>query len=1044
MFKKVPSKVDFPAMEESILEFWRQEKVFEKTQARREDSPRYVFYEGPPTANGLPHIGHAMARSMKDLIPRYKTMDGYLVRRKAGWDTHGLPVELEVEKELGIKGKPDIEAYGVTAFIEACRASVFKYEQEWQKLTERLGFWLDMDNPYVTYKNEYIESVWWSLRQAWDKGLLYQGFKVLPYCSRCGTSLSSHEVAQGYEEVEDPSVFVRFPLADVAGRSFLVWTTTPWTLPSNVMLVVGADIEYVLVKHRGEELILAKNCLAVLQGEYEVVETFSGKELVGTKYRPPYALPSLKGYEVHYVVAGDFVTTTDGTGIVHAAPAFGEDDSRLASQLNLPTVNPVDASGRFTGDVGEWQGLFVKDADPHIIKYLEEQGLLYDAGRCTHNYPFCWRCDTPLLYYARSSWFIRMTALKEQMLANNNTINWFPEHLRAGRFGNFLENIVDWAISRERYWGTPLPIWRCECGYDHCVGSLEELRSLALNLPDELDLHRPYIDDVLLSCAKCGGQMKRVGEVLDCWYDSGSMPFAQWHYPFENQTLFEESFPADYICEGIDQTRGWFYTLLAISTFTFGRSPYLNVVSTEMGLDEHGKKMSKSRGNRFDPWDAFKVVGADGLRWFIYTVNPPWYTKRFSMEAMQEHQRRVLGTLWNVYSFFVLYANIDGFDPKDADIPAYERPLIDRWLLAKLNNTIKEVRAGLDVFNSMTATRAIDEFVDELSNWYVRRNRRRFWKGAMDADKAAAYLTLYETLVTLTKLMAPFTPFVSEELYQNLVVTVDHEAPASVHMQSYPVADETMIDAVLVAEMSLARDIVSLGRAVRSHANVKVRQPVGKLYFVKPGVAPLRGEILALVQDELNVKAVSAAEDTTRFVTYSVKPNFRLLGPRFGQNVQRLAKLLAGVDQVVLAEAVTQGRPLEVLLDGQPVRLEQTELDIRAQERAGFQAESLAGLTVIMDLTLTPELVEEGLVRELVSKLQAMRKDAGFEVDDKIVLSLSGDLNVTAAVDKWCAYVQDEVLATHITSEPLADAFTRMLEVNGHEVEASVKKQVTT
>jgi isoleucyl-tRNA synthetase len=1040
MFKKVPSKVDFPALEENILEFWRREKIFERTQARREGSPRYVFYEGPPTANGLPHIGHAMARSMKDLIPRYKTMDGYLVRRKAGWDTHGLPVELEVEKELGIKGKPDIEAYGVTAFIEACRASVFKYEQEWQKLTERLGFWLDMDNPYVTYKNEYIESVWWSLRQAWDKGLLYQGFKVLPYCSRCGTSLSSHEVAQGYEEVEDPSVFVRFPLADVAGRSFLVWTTTPWTLPSNVMLVVGAEIEYALVKHRGEELILAKNCFPVLQGEYEVLETFPGKELVGTKYRPPYALPSLKGYEVHYVVAGDFVTTTDGTGLVHAAPAFGEDDSRLASQLNLPTVNPVDAAGRFTGDVSEWQGLFVKEADPQIIDYLEKQGLLYAAGRCTHNYPFCWRCDTPLLYYARSSWFIRMTALKEQMLANNDTINWFPEHLRAGRFGNFLENIVDWAVSRERYWGTPLPIWRCECGYDHCVGSLEELQNLALNLPEELDLHRPYIDDVLLACAKCGGQMQRVAEVLDCWYDSGSMPFAQWHYPFENQTLFAESFPADYICEGIDQTRGWFYTLLAISTFTFGRSPYQNVVSTEMGLDEHGKKMSKSRGNRFDPWEAFKVVGADGLRWFIYTVNPPWYPKRFSMEAMQEHQRRVLGTLWNVYSFFVLYANIDGFDPKDREIPVCQRPLIDRWLLAKLNNTIKEVRAGLDVFNSMTATRAIDEFVDELSNWYVRRNRRRFWKGTMDADKAAAYLTLYETLVTLTKLMAPFAPFISEELYQNLVVAVDRDAPVSVHMQSYPVADETMIDAVLVSEMSLARDIVSLGRAVRSKANVKVRQPVGQLYFVKPGVASLRNEILALVQDELNVKAVAAAEDTTRFVTYSVKPNFRLLGPRFGKDVQALAKTLAAIDQVVLADAVTQKKPLAVLLNGVEVVLEPADLDIRAEERAGFQAESAAGLTVIMDLTLTPELVEEGLVRELVSKLQAMRKDAGFEVDDKIVLSLKGDVAVTDAVAKWQQYVQDEVLATHISGEPPDDAFVRSLEVNGYALIAAVKK----
>ncbi|MBT9177437.1 MAG: Isoleucine--tRNA ligase [Firmicutes bacterium] len=1040
MFKKVQSKMDFPAMEENILEFWRREKIFETTQAMREGSPRYVFYEGPPTANGLPHIGHAMARSMKDLIPRYKTMDGYLVRRKAGWDTHGLPVELEVEKELGIKGKPDIEAYGVTAFIEACRASVFKYEQEWQKLTERLGFWLDMDNPYVTYKNEYIESVWWSLRQAWDKGLLYQGYKVLPYCSRCGTSLSSHELAQGYEEVEDPSVFVRFPVVGIEGRSCLVWTTTPWTLPSNVMLVVGENIEYSLVKHRSEELILATNCLHQLQGEYETLRTFPGSELVGTKYTPPYPLASLVGQQAHYVVTGDFVTTTDGTGLVHAAPAFGEDDSRLAAKYGFPTANPVDATGCFTSEVSEWQGLFVKDADTHIIKFLQDKGLLYSAGLCSHNYPFCWRCDTPLLYYARSSWFIRMTALKEQVLANNNTINWFPEHLRAGRFGNFLENIVDWAVSRERYWGTPLPIWRCECGHDHCVGSLEELKRMALTWPAELDLHRPYIDSIFLACEKCSGQMQRVSEVLDCWYDSGSMPFAQWHYPFENKEMFDESFPADYICEGIDQTRGWFYTLLAISTFTFGRAPYLNVVSTEMGLDEHGKKMSKSRGNRFDPWDAFKVVGADGLRWFIYTVNPPWYTKRFSMETMQEHQRRVLGTLWNVYSFFVLYANIDGFDPKQADIPVSERPLIDRWLLAKLNLTIKEVRAGLDVFNSMTATRAIDDFVDELSNWYVRRNRRRFWKGTMDTDKAAAYLTLYETLVTLTRLMAPFTPFISEELYRNLVLSVDSQAPASVHMQSYPVAEDAPIDSALIAEMSLARDIVSLGRAVRSKANVKVRQPVSELYFVKPGQVELRNEIMALIQDELNVKVVTAAVDTTRFVTYSVKPNFRLLGPRFGKDVQTLAKLLAAVEQTRLADAVTQDKPLEVELNGVNVVLALADLDVRAEERAGFQAESLAGLTVIMDLALTPALIEEGLVRELVSKLQAMRKDAGFEVDDKIVISLSGDSTVTEAVAKWRRYVQDEVLAMHIYSEPLTGTSTRSLEINGYVVLAAIKR----
>lgn len=1040
MFKKVQSKVDFPALEENILEFWRDEDVFVKTQETRENNERYVFYEGPPTANGLPHIGHAMARSMKDLIPRYKTMDGYYVRRKAGWDTHGLPVELEVEKELGIKGKPDIEAYGVKPFIEACRNSVFKYEKEWERLTERLGYWLDMDNAYVTYKNEYIESVWWSLRQAWDKDLLYKGFKVLPYCPRCGTSLSSHEVAQGYEEVEDPSVFVRFPVLDEPGTSFLAWTTTPWTLSSNVTLVVGEDIEYAVVEHHGEKLILANACLRVLHGDYTLVETRKGKDLLGKKYKAPYKLPSLEGENVHYVVSGDFVTTTDGTGIVHAAPAFGEDDSRIGRLYNFPTPNPVDATGCFSAEVKEWEGKFVKDADEHIVEYLKENGCLYKVEKYLHNYPFCWRCDTPLLYYARSSWFIRMTAIKDQVQANNQTINWYPEHLRDGRFGNFLDNLIDWAVSRERYWGTPLPIWTCECGHQHCIGSIAEMKAMAVSMPDELDLHRPYVDDIELKCEKCEGTMKRVSEVIDCWYDSGSMPFAQLHYPFENQELFKESFPADYICEGIDQTRGWFYTMLAISTFTFGQSSYKNVVSTEMGLDEHGKKMSKSRGNRFDPWDAFKVVGADGLRWFIYTVNPPWYTKRFSLEAMQEYQRRVMGTLWNVYSFFVLYANIDSFNPAEHSVPLEERPLIDRWLISRLNMKIKEVRAGLDVFNSMTATRAIDEFIDELSNWYVRRNRRRFWKGEMDQDKTSAYLTLYEALTTITKLMAPFTPFLSEELYQNLVRSIDANPKLSVHMESYPVADEALIDVSLNMEMNLARDIVYLGRAVRSKANVKVRQPVAKLYFVKPGFKGLRDELNELIVDELNVKLVTPAEDTTQFVTYSAKPNFKLLGPRFGKEVQTLAKVLAAVDVHVLADAITQEKTLVVELNGEHVGLAISELDIRVQEREGFSAESGGGLTVVMDLHLTPELVEEGLVRELVSKLQTMRKDAGFEVEDKITVFYAGDPTVEAAVVNYVQYIKDEVLALELLKGADDAAFTKEWDVNGYTVTLGVKK----
>jgi len=1040
MFKKVPSKIDFPRLEESILEFWQQEDVFRKTQALRRGSPRYVFYEGPPTANGKPHIGHAMPRSMKDLIPRYKTMTGHFVRRKAGWDTHGLPVELEVEKRLGLSGKQDIENYGVEAFINECRVSVFTYEKEWAKMTERMGFWLDLDDPYVTYHNNYIESVWWSLKQAWDKNLLYKGFKVLPYCPRCGTSLSSHEVAQGYEETTDPSVFVRFPIVGEENTAFLVWTTTPWTLPANVALAVGEDISYVRIKHEGTQLILAESCLGVIEGPYEVLGTFLGKELANKKYLPPYRLVSLEGETAHYVVVGDFVSTGDGTGIVHMAPAFGEDDNRLARAHNLPTPIPVDSEGRFKPEVEEWAGKFVKEADPEIIGYLKEKGHLYKAEKFVHNYPFCWRCDTPLLYYARSSWFIRMSAIKEQVVANNQGVNWFPEHIKDGRFGNFLDNLVDWAISRERYWGTPLPIWTCQCGHQECVGSLSVLKERAIELPENLDLHRPYIDAVVLRCEKCGDKMERVKEVLDCWYDSGSMPFAQWHYPFENQELFGESFPADFICEAIDQTRGWFYTLLAVSSFAFGKAPYRNVVVTELGLDDQGQKMSKSKGNVFDPWKAFETVGADGLRWYIYTVNPPWYTKRFSMEAMLEWQRRVMGTLWNVFSFFVLYANLDKFNPAEATVPIANRPLIDKWLLSRLHQTISEVRAALDVFNSMTATRTIDLFIDELSNWYVRRNRRRFWKGQMDEDKASAYATLYEALTTLSALMAPFTPFLSEELYQNLVRGVFPDSRVSVHMQDYPEVDASLVDQGLLSEMNLARDIVFLGRAIRNKANVKVRQPVSALYFVKPRTPELRQELLELVQDELNVKTVSMANDTTQFVNYSAKPNYRVLGRRLGKDVQNLASVLSELDERVLAAAVLAEQPLGVELNGAPLILELEELDIRVQEKEGFFAESSGGLTVVMDLHLTEELLALGNVREIISKIQSMRKEAGFAVDDKIAISWEGDETLARAIVDNEDYIAEEVLAVAITKSPDGQFITQEWDINGRLITLGVKK----
>jgi len=1040
MFKKVPSKVDFPALEANILDYWRQADVFRKTQELRQGAPRYVFYEGPPTANGKPHIGHAMPRSMKDLIPRYKTMTGHFVRRKAGWDTHGLPVELEVEKRLGLSGKQDIESFGVEAFITECRNSVFTYEKEWAKMTERMGFWLDLDDPYVTYHNNYIESVWWSLKQAWDKDLLYKGFKVLPYCPRCGTSLSSHEVAQGYEETKDPSVYVRFPLVGADNTSFLVWTTTPWTLPANVALAVGEEISYVRIKHQGQQFILAESCLGVIEGNFELLDTFLGKELANKRYLPPYRLASMEGETAHYVVVGDFVSTSDGTGIVHIAPAFGEDDNRLARMYNLPTPIPVDSEGRFTAEVEEWAGKFVKDADPEIIAYLQEHGRLYKAEHFVHNYPFCWRCDTPLLYYARSSWFIRMTAIKEQVLENNKSVNWFPEHIKDGRFGNFLDNLVDWAVSRERYWGTPLPIWTCQCGHQECIGSIKDLKKLAVALPEELDLHRPSIDAVLLRCDKCGAHMERVKEVLDCWYDSGSMPFAQWHYPFENQELFGESFPADFICEAIDQTRGWFYTLLAVSSFAFGKAPYRNVVVTELGLDDQGQKMSKSKGNVFDPWKAFDTVGADGLRWYIYTVNPPWYTKRFSMESMLEWQRRVMGTLWNVYSFFVLYANLDKFDPAEAAVPIERRPLIDKWLLARLHQTISEVRAALDVFNSMTATRSIDLFIDELSNWYVRRNRRRFWKGQMDEDKAAAYATLYEALTTLAALMAPFTPFLSEELYQNLVREICPNSRSSVHMQDYPEANVSLIDKGLLAEMDLARDIVFLGRAIRNKANVKVRQPVSALYFVKPLASELRRELIELVQDELNVKAVSMADDTTQFVNYSAKPNFKVLGKRFGKDVQSLAAVLAEFDEKVLATAVLSGHALEVVLNDVPLTLALEELDIRVQEKEGFFAESSGGLTVVMDLHLTEELIAQGNVREIISKLQGMRKEAGFAVDDKIIVFWESDEDLARAIVDNEDYIAEEVLAVALTKSPDKQFFTQEWDVNGRLITLGVKK----
>jgi isoleucyl-tRNA synthetase len=1039
MFKKVSSQINFPQMEEEIMSFWKQEEVFEKSMEARKDAKHYVFYEGPPTANGKPHIGHAMPRSMKDLFPRYKTMDGYFVYRKAGWDTHGLPVELEVEKMLGISGKHDIENYGMEDFIKKCKESVFKYEKEWERLTERIGFWLDLENAYVTYTNDYIESIWWSLRKAWDKDLLYKGFKVLPYCPRCGTSLSSHEVAQGYKEVEDPSVFVRFPIIGEEKTYFLVWTTTPWTLPSNVALAVGEDIDYVMVEHHGEYLILAKGCLGVLHGDYSEVKTIKGKELIGKKYKPPYNLKSIDK-EAHYVVEGDFVSTEDGTGIVHMAPSFGEDDARMAQKFNLPAPNPVDAAGAFTGDVKEWEGKFVKDADEHIIEYLKENNILYKSELYLHNYPFCWRCDTPLLYYARDSWFIRMTAVKEKLLENNQKINWFPEHIKDGRFGNFLDNVIDWALSRERYWGTPLNIWTCECGHKHCIGSIEELKEMAVNMPKKLDLHRPYVDDILLNCPKCVGKMKRASEVIDCWYDSGSMPFAQWHYPFENKKRFEESFPADFICEAIDQTRGWFYTLLAISTFVFEEPPYKNCVVTEFGLDESGQKMSKHKGNVFDPWKAINELGADALRWFIYITSTPWTSKRFSMETMAEHHRRAIGTLWNVYSFFTMYANIDGFNPTDYYMEHKARPEIDRWIISRLNRTINDVREGLDKFNTMTASRAIDKLIDELSNWYVRRNRRRFWKGELDSDKISAYLTLYEAITTIIKLMAPFTPFVTEAIYQNLVGSVKEDG-LSVHMENYPISDEKLIDQKLEEEMDIVLRVVNLGRAIRSKTNMKIRQPLSKLFYVSSLGKELKEEMLAIIMEELNVKEVEKLDDATKFVQYIIKPNYRVLGPKLGKDIKEVASVLLAIDSQGLASQLRETNSITIEFNDSPMTLLKDELDIQMREKEGYSAESEGRFTVVLDLALTPELINEGIVRELVSKVQTMRKDSGLEVEDRIAVYLDGSDEIIDALKGFEGNFKEETLTKEVNYHKILDGgYTKDWNINNQSLTISIKK----
>jgi isoleucyl-tRNA synthetase len=1058
LFKPVNAKVNYPELEAQVGRHWEEHDVFRRSLEQRADAPLFRFYEGPPTANGKPHVGHMLARALKDLIPRYQTMRGKRVPRKAGWDTHGLPVELEVEKELGISGKPEIEAYGIERFNQKCRESVWRYQSDWEGSTRRLGYWLDLDNPYITYTNDYIESVWWALRQLWDKGLLYKGRKIVPYCPRCGTSLSSHEVAQGYASAEDPSVYVRFELTELLGETvtvptaLLVWTTTPWTLPSNVAVAVNPAEPYVLVEltvgDNVERLVLARGCLQSVLGDvggnlYRVVAEFPGERLVGLKYKPPLDFvpepaPG-SGEQAFVVLPAEFVSLDEGTGMVHIAPAFGEDDFMMGRLHKLPLFQPIDTAGKFTSEVPDWQGVFVKDADPAITEELKSRGVLFRAGTYEHTYPFCWRCDAPLIYYARESWFIRTTAHQDRLIEINRGINWLPGHLREGRFGNFLDSLVDWNLSRERYWGSPLPIWFCEnCEHGHCIGSYSELREMAASpLAEPFDPHKPYIDDVALRCPSCGeGTMRRVPYVIDCWFESGSMPFAQYHYPFENKEQFESMFPADYICEAIDQTRGWFYSLHAIASLIFERPAYLNCLCTEFVVDGEGHKMSKHRGNVISPDDVFKVQGADALRWFLFAGSPPWTVKRVDKAAVTDAQNQVLDTLWNVYSFFVLYANIDGFDPRAARTakapdPA-SRPVLDRWMLSRLHGTLGEVRGKLDAYDAMGAARVIADLIDDLSNWYVRRGRKRYWKAEDDADKLAAHWTLYETLVALTQMMAPFVPFVSDSIYTNLAGAGDGD---SVHLTDYPEVDAALRDPRLETEMAFCRRLVGLGRACRNRAAIRTRQPLPEV--VVSG-ARLRPEVEALLADELNVKAVRYDEEPESYVDYELKLNYPVAGPVFGKRVPQVAKALAAYDARKGAALHAAGKPLMLTLtltlapegpEGVPgeggseetVELAPAYVLVRAQEREGFAVEREGGLQVALSTRVSDDLLLEGLAREVVNRVQRLRKEAGYNVSDRITAMLGAEGDLRRAAERHTEHIAREILATSLEVVATAD-----------------------
>ena len=1059
MYNKVPANMNFVEREKNIEKFWEDEQIFKKSIDSRKQGPTYTFYDGPPTANGKPHIGHVLTRVIKDMIPRYRAMKGYMVPRKAGWDTHGLPVELEVEKMLGLDGKEQIEQYGLEPFIEHCKESVWKYKGMWEKFSNTVGFWADMEHPYVTYHNSFIESEWWALKEIWNKGLLYKGFKIVPYCPRCGTPLSSHEVAQGYKDVKERSAIAKFP---VKGEDayILAWTTTPWTLPSNVALCVNPDETYVKVKMKedGTVYYMAQAlCDTVLgEGTYDVLETFVGKDLEYKEYEPlfDYAVATCEKQhkKAFYIVCDNYVTLTDGTGVVHIAPAFGEDDSKVGRKYDLPFVQLVDGKGEMTKET-PWAGMFCKKADPEVLKALRESGLLFSAPVFEHSYPHCWRCDTPLIYYARESWFIKMTAVKDDLIRNNNTINWIPESIGKGRFGDWLENVQDWGVSRNRYWGTPLNIWECECGCQHAIGSQAELKSMSPNYTDvvkkyakemdqeangEVELHRPFIDDVTITCPKCGKQMHRVPEVIDCWFDSGSMPFAQHHYPFENKELFEQQFPADFISEAVDQTRGWFYSLLAISTLIFNKAPYKNVIVLGHVQDENGQKMSKSKGNAVDPFDALQTYGADAIRWYFYINSAPWLPNRFHGKAVIEGQRRFMGTLWNTYAFFVLYANIDNFDATKYTLEYDKLPVMDKWLLSKLNSLIKEVDDDLGNYRIPEAARALQDFVDDMSNWYVRRSRERFWAKGMEQDKINAYMTLYTALVTVAKVAAPMIPFMTEDIYQNLVRSLDKEAPESIHLCDFPVANEAHIDKDLEAKMEEVLKVVVLGRAARNTANIKNRQPIGRM-FVKAETA-LPEFYQEIIQDELNVKKVEFTDDVRAFTSYSFKPQLRTVGRKYGKYVNEIKEILAGLDGNRAMDTLNETDLLSFeTQDGTKVELAKEDLLIDMAQVPGFVSEGDNFVTVVLDTNLTPELIEEGFVREIISKIQTMRKEAGFEVMNHINVFQDGNDKLAEILKKHTEEIKKEVLADNILIGTMG-GYTKEWDINGEKGMFGVEK----